>query len=153
MLNWDQAGLGVMVSVLGQTGSPSHARSVCVDWGPYRYRPPCGRDFAVLATYFGKPNTLAIPLYENKTMHWAWEMVRVACTHPMNPSWMNNAGRWSTMLLGSADQFMFWRIRVKVDICRSGTCICRVVRNPQLGFNRFESVLLGEGDSIPWSAS
>jgi hypothetical protein len=22
---------------------------------------------------------------------------------------------------------------VKVDICRSGTCICRVVRNPQLG--------------------
>jgi hypothetical protein len=27
----------------------------------------------------------------------------------------------------------FWRILGEVDICRSGTCICRVVRKPQLG--------------------
>jgi hypothetical protein len=28
-------------------------------------------------------------------------MVRLACTHPMNPSLTNDAGRWSTMLSGS----------------------------------------------------
>jgi hypothetical protein len=29
-------------------------------------------------------------------------MARVACTHPMNPSRMNDAGRWSTVLSGDA---------------------------------------------------
>ena len=43
------------------------------------------RDFVVLATYSGKPDTLAIPLYEKTTAHWEWEMARVACTHPVNP--------------------------------------------------------------------
>jgi hypothetical protein len=28
------------------------------------------------------------------------EMVRVACTHPVNPSRTNDAGRWSTVLSG-----------------------------------------------------
>jgi hypothetical protein len=31
------------------------------------------------------------------------------------------------------DPVMFWRIRVKVDLCRLESYICRVVRNPQLG--------------------
>jgi hypothetical protein len=31
------------------------------------------------------------------------------------------------------DPVMFWRIQVKVDICRFESCICRVVRDPQLG--------------------
>jgi hypothetical protein len=30
----------------------------------------CVRDFAVLATYSSKPNTLAIPLCETTTAHW-----------------------------------------------------------------------------------
>ena len=30
------------------------------------------------------------------------EMARVACTHPVNPSWTNDVGRWSTVLSGSA---------------------------------------------------
>jgi hypothetical protein len=29
-------------------------------------------------------------------------MVRVACTHLVNPSRMNDAGKWSTVLSGSA---------------------------------------------------
>jgi hypothetical protein len=83
--------------------------------------------------------------------------VRVACTHPTNLRWTEASrlalGRWSTVLSGGANPFLFWRIRVKVDICRSGTCICHVVRDPQLGFNRFESsLLLGYGDSITRSA-
>jgi hypothetical protein len=41
-----------------------------------------------------------------------------------------------------------------VDICRLETCIYRVVGNPQLGFNQFESpLLLGEEDSILCSTS
>ena len=60
------------------------------------------RFLQVLATYSDKPNISAIPLCEKTTAHWAWEMVRVACTHPMNPSQMNDAGRWSTVLSGSA---------------------------------------------------
>jgi hypothetical protein len=31
------------------------------------------------------------------------------------------------------DPITFWRIRVKVDICRFESYICRVVRDPQLG--------------------
>ena len=47
----------------------------------------------------------------------------------------SGTGRWSTVLSGSVDRFMFWRIRVKVDICKSetGTYKYRVVRKPQLG--------------------
>jgi hypothetical protein len=30
------------------------------------------------------------------------------------------------------DLIIFWRIRVKVDICRLESCIYRVVRDPQL---------------------
>jgi hypothetical protein len=40
------------------------------------------RDFVVVTTYPSKPNTLAIPLREKTTMHWEWEMMGVACTHP-----------------------------------------------------------------------
>jgi hypothetical protein len=43
------------------------------------------RDLVVLATYSGKPDILAIPLCETTTAHWVWEMMRVACTHPVNP--------------------------------------------------------------------
>jgi hypothetical protein len=57
-------------------------------------------------------------------------MARVACTHPTRKTVQDGVGRWSTVLSGGADPFIFWRIRVKVDICRSGTCICRVVGNP-----------------------
>jgi hypothetical protein len=46
----------------------------------------CGQDFAVLATYSGKPDTLTIPLCEMTSAHWVWEMVRVACTYLVNPS-------------------------------------------------------------------
>jgi hypothetical protein len=38
-----------------------------------------------------------------------------------------------TVLSGGLDPVTFWRIRVKVDICRLESCICRVVRDPQLG--------------------
>jgi hypothetical protein len=31
------------------------------------------------------------------------------------------------------DSVTFWRIQVKVDICRLESYICRVVRDPQLG--------------------
>jgi hypothetical protein len=45
----------------------------------------------------------------------------------------SGAGRWSTILSGNANPFTFREIRVKVDMCRSGTYICHVVRKPQLG--------------------
>ena len=38
----------------------------------------------VRATYSGKPDTSAILLSEKTTAHWAWEMVRVVCKHPLN---------------------------------------------------------------------
>jgi hypothetical protein len=31
------------------------------------------------------------------------------------------------------DPVTFWKIRVKVDICRLDSYICRMVRDPQLG--------------------
>jgi outer membrane receptor for monomeric catechols len=34
-----------------------------------RYRAACGRDFTVPITYFGKPDTLAILLWERTTAH------------------------------------------------------------------------------------
>jgi hypothetical protein len=55
-------------------------------------------------------------------------MARVACTLV--------AKRWIGGVLYSwvaLDPVTFWRIRVKVDICRLESCICRVVRDLQLG--------------------
>ena len=43
------------------------------------------RDFIVMATYSGKADILAILLCEKITTRWVWEMVIVACTHPVNP--------------------------------------------------------------------
>ena len=92
------------------------------------------RDLVVLVTYFDKPNTSAIPLCERLTAHLEWRVgetsVNTSCE-----STRSGAGRWSTVLSGSADWYMFWRIRVNIDICKSKTrtYICRVVRKPQLG--------------------
>ena len=59
------------------------------------------RDLVVLGTYSGKPNTSAIPLCERPTTHWEWRdgesSVYTSCE-----SARSSAGRWSTMLLGSA---------------------------------------------------
>jgi hypothetical protein len=55
-------------------------------------------------------------------------MVRVACTL-MAMGWIGGV-LCSRVVL---DLDMFWRIRVKVDICRLESYICRVVRDPQLG--------------------
>jgi hypothetical protein len=63
-----------------------------------------------------------------------------------------------TMLPGNADQFRFWGIWVRVDICRFGSadldlhmsCGMETPARP----NRFESsLLLGEEDSINCAAS
>ena len=91
-----------------------------------------GWDFIVLATYSGKPDTSAIPLCERPTMHWEWRDGK-SSVYTSYVSARSGVGRWSTMLSGSANPFMFWRIRVRVDIRRFGTCVCRVVRKPQLG--------------------
>jgi hypothetical protein len=55
-------------------------------------------------------------------------MARVACTL-MAKGW-NGGVLYSRVAL---DPITFWRIRVKFDICRFESCICRVVRDPQLG--------------------
>jgi hypothetical protein len=55
-------------------------------------------------------------------------MARVVCTLV--------AKGWIGCVLYSQvalDPIAFWRIRVKVDICRIESYICRVVRDPQLG--------------------
>jgi hypothetical protein len=55
-------------------------------------------------------------------------MTRVACTLV--------AKGWTRGVLYSRvalDSVTFWRIRAKVDICRFESCICRVIRDPQLG--------------------
>jgi hypothetical protein len=56
------------------------------------------------------------------------EMARVACTL-VAKGWIGGV-LCSRVAL---DLVTFWRIRVKVDICRFESCICRVVRDPQLG--------------------
>jgi hypothetical protein len=53
-------------------------------------------------------------------------------THLVDPSGMAQDGGVLYPRV-AVDLFMFWRIQVRVDMCRSGTCICRVVRKPQLG--------------------
>jgi hypothetical protein len=55
-------------------------------------------------------------------------MARVVCTLIAN-GWIGGV-LYSRVAL---DPVMRWRIRVKVDICRLESYICRVVRNPQLG--------------------
>ena len=77
-------------------------------------------------------------------------MARVACTHPVNSLGAMQGGgvlcSWVAL-----DPFMFWRIRVRVDICRFRTSprptyVCG--KETSAGPNRFESpLLLGEGDS------
>jgi hypothetical protein len=60
-----------------------------------------------LATYPGMGQGKLEPGYsirEKTIAHWAWEMVRVACT-----PWQE-AGWGSTVLPGSADQLTCWRI-------------------------------------------
>jgi hypothetical protein len=55
-------------------------------------------------------------------------MVRVVCTLIVN-GWIRGV-LYSRVAL---DPIMCWRIRVKVDICRLESYICRVIRDPKLG--------------------
>jgi hypothetical protein len=55
-------------------------------------------------------------------------MARVVCTL-IAKGWIGGV-LYSRVAL---DPVMFWRIRVKVDIYRLESYICRVVRDPQLG--------------------
>jgi hypothetical protein len=55
-------------------------------------------------------------------------MARVACTL-VAKGWIGGV-LYSWVVL---DPVMFWRIRVKVDICRLKSYMCHMVRNPQLG--------------------
>jgi hypothetical protein len=55
-------------------------------------------------------------------------MARVVCTF-VTKGWIGGV-LYSRVAL---DSVTFWRILVKVDICRFESCICRVVRDPQLG--------------------
>jgi hypothetical protein len=55
-------------------------------------------------------------------------MVRVMCTL-VAKGWIGGV-LYSRVAL---DPVTFWRIRVKVDICRLESYICRVVKDPQLG--------------------
>jgi hypothetical protein len=55
-------------------------------------------------------------------------MARVVCTL-IAKGWIGRV-LYSRVAL---DPVVFWRIRVKVDICRLESCICCVVRDPQLG--------------------
>jgi hypothetical protein len=55
-------------------------------------------------------------------------MARVACTL-VAKGWIGGI-LYSRVAL---DPVTFWRIRVKIDTCRFEFCICRAVRDPQLG--------------------
>jgi hypothetical protein len=55
-------------------------------------------------------------------------MARIVCTL-IAKGWIGGV-LYSRVAL---DPVMFWRIRVKVDICMLESYICRVVRDPQLG--------------------
>ena len=59
------------------------------------------QDIVLLATYSGKTNASAIPMHERPTTHWEWRdgesSVYTSCE-----SARSGAGRWSTVLLGSA---------------------------------------------------
>ena len=83
-------------------------------------------------------------------------MARVVCTHPVNPPGVAQGGGVLCSRV-ALDPFMFWRIRVRVDICRfrSGPRPAYVMCKETLaGPNRFESLLLhGEEDSTLCSTS
>jgi hypothetical protein len=55
-------------------------------------------------------------------------MARVVCTL-VAKGWIGGV-QYSRVAL---DPVMFWRIRVKIDIYRFESCICRAVRDTQLG--------------------
>jgi hypothetical protein len=55
-------------------------------------------------------------------------MTRVVCTL-VAKGWIGGV-LYSRVVL---DPITYWRIRVKVDICRLESYLCRVVRDPQLG--------------------
>jgi hypothetical protein len=81
----------------------------------------CVRDFVVLATYFGKPNIWAIPLWETITAHWEWRDDG-STVYPflwIHQGWMMQRGVVVCSRV-ALDWFLFWRIRVKVDVCRFG---------------------------------
>jgi hypothetical protein len=59
-------------------------------------------------------------------------MVRVACTHPVNPPGATLGGGVLCSQV-ALDPFLFCRIQMRVDICMSLICIGHVVRKPQLG--------------------
>jgi hypothetical protein len=76
----------------------------------------------------------------------------------VNASGLNDSKRWDTGSRVALDRFPFWRIRVRVDICRFGSAdldlhmLCG--KETPAGPNRFESPqLLGEEDSINCVAS
>jgi hypothetical protein len=81
-------------------------------------------------------------------------MVRVVCTHPVNSRSRTTQGGGVLCSRVALELFSFWRIRVRVDICRFGSidldlhmsCGKETPARP----NQFKlSLLLGEGDSIP----
>jgi hypothetical protein len=71
---------------------------------------------------------------------------------PVNPSGMNDIERWVLCSRVALDRFLFWRIRVRVDICwfRSADLDLHMScgKETPAGPNGFESpLLLGEEDS------
>jgi hypothetical protein len=60
----------------------------------------CVQDFAVLATYSSKPNTLAIPLCKMTTAHWECGDGE-SSVYPSCESTRSGVGRWCTVLSGS----------------------------------------------------
>jgi hypothetical protein len=81
-----------------------------------------------LATCSGKPKTLVILSCERPTAHWEWRDGE-SSVYPRGQGlyWRCTYSRLAL------DPVMFWRIWVKVDICRLESYICHVVRDPQLG--------------------
>jgi hypothetical protein len=78
-------------------------------------------------------------------------MVRVACTHPVNPPGVAQGGGVLCSRV-ALDRFTFWRIRVRVDICRFRSADLDLHmscgKETPAGPNRFESsLLLREEDS------
>jgi hypothetical protein len=61
----------------------------------------CVETLLVLATYSGKPNTLAIPLCEATITHWECRDGE-SSVYPSCESTGSGTGRWCTVLSGSA---------------------------------------------------
>ena len=62
---------------------------------------PLEQNFVVLATYSSKPNTSVIPMRERPTVHWEWRDDE-SSVYTSYESARSDAGRWSTVLSGSA---------------------------------------------------